>query len=75
MRNLQKNLSIIWQPPLFLDKPPPFCPAPPSFLAKLFRPPISISFEKVEPPFMTRGFELCLQFLNPFTKVNSASYA
>ena len=34
MRNLQKNLSIIRQPPQLLDKCFPFC----TFLAKTFRP-------------------------------------
>ena len=50
MRNLQKNLNIIWQPLPFLDKPPPpFCLTP--FSSKKFQPPpISINFEKVEPP-------------------------
>ena len=44
MRNLQKKLIIIWQPPNLILSPP--------FLAKILRPlhpAISINFEKVEP--------------------------
>ena len=38
-------------PPPFLDTPPPIFPNLPPFLAKIFRsPPISINFEKVDPP-------------------------
>ena len=33
----------------------------PLFLAEIFRPPpISINFEKCEPPFMKGGFKLCV---------------
>ena len=41
MRNLQKNVNIIWQPPPspFLDNPHPFCL------------PTPIKFEKVKLPF------------------------
>ena len=53
MTNPQKNLNIIWQPPFCLT----------SLLFQQNRPPISISFEKVEPPSMMKGmgFELSLQ--------------
>ena len=43
LRNLQKNHNIIWQPLSILPHPPPF-------LAKIFRPLISINFEKIESP-------------------------
>ena len=53
MRNLQKNLNIIWQPLISRHPPPPFCFTPSPFLAKIFRPSsISINFEKIEPLFM-----------------------
>ena len=45
MRNLQKNLNVIWQPP-----PPTTILPNPHFSSKNFQtPPISINFEKVEP--------------------------
>ena len=58
VRNLKKNINVIWQT-LFLVKPSPFCLAPP-FLAKISRTP---HFHKVLksqtplPPFMKRGGE------------------
>ena len=39
MRNLQKNLSIVWQPPPFLDNHP-----------HLAYPPFPSILKKVEPP-------------------------
>ena len=47
VKNLQKNLDIIWQPPISKPTSPPF-------LAKFFRSPIAIDFESVQPllPFM-----------------------
>ena len=55
MRNLQKNLNIIWQPLISRQPPPPapILPNPP-FLAKFSDPPppISINFEKVETPLI-----------------------
>ena len=32
-----------------------YTPPPPPFLVKFFRPPISINFEEVEPPFPYEG--------------------
>ena len=51
IRDLQKNLNIIWQPTRFT--PPPFFILPyPPFPANIFRPPplISINSENVIPP-------------------------
>ena len=42
-------------PPPFLP-PPHFAYPPPPFLAKIFRPPISINVEKVDLPFMLGGW-------------------
>ena len=43
MRNLLKNLNIIWQPPIYRHPPP--------FSSKNFQtPPIPINSEKVRPP-------------------------
>ena len=51
MRNLQKNLNIIWQAPISRQNSAPFCLILP-FLAKIS---ISINFEKVDPPLYERG--------------------
>ena len=50
IRNLQKNLDIKWQPPIFRLTNLPF-------LAKFFRSPIAINFENVRPllSFMKEG--------------------
>ena len=47
VKNLQKNLDIIWKPPISKLTNPPF-------LAQFFRSPIAINFESVQPllPFM-----------------------
>ena len=55
MKNLQKNLNIIWQPPPFLGKPPDSAYPPPLFWQKFSDAPISINFEKVEPPTFMKG--------------------
>ena len=47
IRNLQKNLNIIRQPP-FLDKSLHFA-LPPLFKQQFWESPISINFEKVNP--------------------------
>ena len=53
MRNLQKNLNIIWQPSPFLDKSPlpPFCLTP-LFQQKISDPPpfTSILKRSIPPP-------------------------
>ena len=54
MRNLQKNLNTIWQPPPFLDKPPHF--AYPPFSSKNFQtPPFPSIFKKSTPPLHEGG--------------------
>ena len=70
MKNLQKNLNIIWQPPITRQPPPPL--AYPPFLTKIFRPPpapsISINFEKVEPPTLYEKVQTML--MSPFILQN-----
>ena len=44
IKNLQKKVNIICQPPISRQPPSHFTL---SFLAKIFKPPISINFEKV----------------------------
>ena len=56
MRNLQKNLNIIWQPPISRQTPP--------FSSKNFQtpPPLRSILKKLNPSFMKGGgaSELCL---------------
>ena len=54
IRNLQKNLNIIRQPP-FLDKPL-HSALPPLFKQKFWESPISINFEKVNPVIYEKGW-------------------
>ena len=72
MSNTQKNLNIIWQPPISRQTPQ-FCnfalPPPPfPCLANIFRPPppplISMNFEKVEPSLygLNYGITIKLNF-------------
>ena len=44
--NIKNPITPLSKPP----PPPPILPTP--FLAKLFRPPLSINFSRVESPFM-----------------------
>ena len=48
MRNLQKNLHIIWQPPLLDTPAPPNLPYPP-FLANILRLPFPSILKKLNP--------------------------
>ena len=58
MRNLQKNVNIIWQTPHFQTKPPPPISLSPPFLAKIFRThpfPLILKKSTTSPPLFMTG--------------------
>ena len=63
-RKPQNNMAT----PLFSRQTPPFCLTPALFLAKIFRPPISINIGKDHPLYEGRGGEYTKPQLGNFCK-------